>query len=97
MKDLEEVKRFLKGNKDKIKKEYKAEIIGIFGSFARREQRKESDLDILVKFEKGATLFDLVGLGNFLEKNLNIKVDIVTEKAIREELKDEILEDVVII
>jgi hypothetical protein len=79
------------------RKEYKAEIIGLFGSYARGEQKRSSDLDILVKFLEGATLFDLVGLADFLEEKLNVKVDIVSERAIRQEIKEQILKEVVMV
>jgi hypothetical protein len=96
-KDLEITMKFLKNLEDEIRKEYKSEIIGIFGSYARGEQRKSSDVDILVRFFERATLFDLVGLANFLEEKLNMKVDIVSEKAIRPELREQILKQVVMV
>lgn len=74
---------------------YKAEILGIFGSYAREESREGSDLDVLVRFDKGASLFDLSGLTEYLEDKLNIKVDVLSEKAIRSEIKDKILSDTV--
>ncbi|MEN6379404.1 MAG: nucleotidyltransferase family protein [Methanofastidiosum sp.] len=83
--------------KSEIRGNYKAEIIGIFGSYARGEQNKYSDVDILVRFYEGATLFDLVGLSDFLEDELKIKVDVVSERALRPELKDQILKEVVIV
>jgi len=52
-------------------------------------------LDILARFLEGATLFDFVGLGNFLEEKLNVKVDIVSERAVREELREGIFKEVV--
>jgi uncharacterized protein len=67
----------------------------VFGSYARREQRGSNDLDILAKFAEGATLFDFVGLGDFLEEKLNLEVDIVSEKALREELREGIFKEVV--
>jgi len=72
---------------------YFVERIGYFGSFSRNEQRNNSDLDILVSFKKpiGWEFFDLQ---EFLEKELNIKVDLVSEKAIKEQLKDKILNTV---
>lgn len=78
-----------------IKKEYKAEVIGLFGSYTRGEQKEGSDIDILVRFSEGATLLDFVGLANFLEEKLKIKVDIVSERAVRPELKEQILSEVV--
>jgi len=97
MKTIENIKRIVKENKDLIAKEFKAEIIGVFGSYVRGEQSKRSDIDILVRFEERATLFDLVGLGDFLEEKLGIKVDIVSERAVRPELKEKILKEVVTI
>jgi len=74
------------------------EIKGIFGSYVRGTQKKKSDLDVLVKFYRGATLFDLVGLAIFLEEKLDIKnVDVVPYDAVREEIKEKILKEVVYI
>lgn len=93
--ELERIIKTLRGSEEQIRKEYKAEIIGVFGSYVRGEQKARSDIDILVRFLEGATLFDLVGLGDFLEEKLKVKVDIVSERAIRQELKDRILQEVV--
>ena len=95
MKTLEDIKKNLCILKNEIKKQYKADIIGIFGSYVRNKQRKKSDLDILVKFYEGATLFEFVGLAIFLEEKLGIKVDIVPYDAIRNEIKNEILKETV--
>ena len=97
MKDLEAIKEKLKKLQDTIKDRYKAEVVGIFGSYVRGEQKKGSDLDILVRFEKGATLFDLVGLADFLEQKLKMKVDVVSERAVRPELKVRILKEMMAI
>jgi predicted nucleotidyltransferase len=96
----EKLKRILaklKSLEKEIKEEYRAEIIGVFGSYARGEQNKESDIDILVRFKEGATLFDFAGLANFLEEQLSMKVDVVSERALRPELENEILKEVVTI
>lgn len=95
MKELNEIKEMLRKNKGVIEKEFKAEIVGIFGSYARGEQKRESDVDIIVRFKEGATLLDLVGLADFIEEKLGIKADIVSERAIRPELKERILKEVV--
>ncbi|MFA5558263.1 MAG: nucleotidyltransferase family protein [Methanofastidiosum sp.] len=83
--------------KSEIRDNYKAEIIGIFGSYARGEQNKYSDVDILVRFYEGATLFDLVGLSDLLEDKLKIKVDVVSERALRPELKNQILKEAIMV
>jgi len=96
-KDLEITIKVLKNLEEEIRKEYKAEIIGLFGSYTRGEQKESSDVDILVRFFEGATLFDFVGLANFLEEELKMKVDIVSERAIRQELREQILKQVVMV
>lgn len=94
-KELDRIIKTIESLKERIRKEYKAEIVGLFGSYARGKQKEGSDADILVKFFEGATLFDFVGLGDFLEEKLNVKVDVVSERAIRQELKEKILKEVV--
>ena len=61
---------------------YQPTRVGIFGSYARDEQRLDSDLDILVSFEKRINLFDLIGIEMELSELLGIKVDLVSEQAI---------------
>lgn len=95
MKTLDEIKVILKKYRDEIRREFKAEIIGVFGSYVRGEEKPESDVDVLVRFKEGATLFDLVGLAEFLEERIGIKVDVVSERALRPELKEQILREVV--
>lgn len=95
MKKLKEIRKILKENKEVIAKEFKAEIVGIFGSYVRGEQRDDSDLDVLVKFHKGATLFELVGLAIFLEEKLGIKVDVVPYDTVREEIKEQIFKEAI--
>jgi len=87
----------LKELKPLIVSRYKAKEIGLFGSFARGEQREGSDIDVLVEFEEGADLFDLVGLVDYLEEALQQKVDVVPKRALREELRDSVLQEVLTI
>ncbi len=89
----DEILKTLGSLKAEVRQRFKAEIKGIFGSYVREEQKKSSDLDVLVEFDKGANLLDLVGLGLFLEENLNMKVDVVSESDLREEIKDIILKE----
>lgn len=87
----------LKELKPLITSRYKTKEIGLFGSFARGEQREDSDIDVLVEFEEGADLFDLVGLADYLEEALQQKVDVVPKRALREELREAVLREVVTI
>ncbi len=63
----------------------------LFGSAARGEAKKSSDIDILVKLKKGKSLFDFVGLKLELEEKLGKKVDLVEYAAIKPLLKQIIL------
>jgi len=70
---------------------------GIFGSFARGEGAKESDLDILVELEGKKTLFDLVSLKMELEKVTQREVDVVEYCTIHPRLKERILKEQVVV
>jgi len=95
MKNAAEIIRLLKTLKGYIAKNYKVKELGLFGSTIKNKQRLKSDIDILVDFKNGADLFDLVGLGQFLEEKLQCKVDIVPKRALRIELKKSVLAEVV--
>lgn len=70
--------------------------IGIFGSFARGEEREDSDLDVLVVFEEEQKTFDnYMDLKFYLEGLFGLEVDLVTEKALKPQLKDIIIKYVV--
>ena len=87
----------LKELKDEVRRKYKAELKGLFGSSVRGTEKAGSDIDVLVEFEEGANLLDLVGLSLFLEEKLHHPVDVVQESAIREELKEGILNEAVLV
>lgn len=93
--ELNNIIIFLQKNKSLIRNKYKADVQGVFGSYSRGEQGEESDLDILVRFDKDASLFTWGGLVNYLQEQLGIKVDVVSERALREELKSYIEKDLV--
>lgn len=61
-----------------------ASNVGVFGSIARGEQDAESDLDLVVDFEEGRSLFDLAGLVDELESLLGCPVNVVTRSSLRE-------------
>ena len=69
--------------------------MGLFGSYASEKQTDISDIDILVDFEDGASLFDFIGVSLFLEEEFKCKVDLVPKNAVREEIKDNIFRTVI--
>ena len=97
MNESEKILKTLRELKKSISDKYKVKRIGLFGSYLRGEQTVNSDIDILTNFQDDADLFDLVGLAQFLEEKLQQKVDIVSDSALRQELKDVILKEAVYI
>lgn len=98
-KSIEEVKEILKEHKEEVSRKYKVSEIGIFGSFVRGEQRKKSDIDILVEFDERNIpgLIKFIEMERYLEKLLRKKVDLVRKGGIRPELRKIILKEVVYI
>ena len=92
---IAEIQNTIASEKDEIRRRYKAEIKGIFGSYARGDFHADSDLDLLVDFDEGANLFDLVGLQQFLEEKLDCKVDLVSRRSLRAELRPSILNEMI--
>lgn len=74
-----------------ILRKYKARKAGFFGSCARGEMKKKSDVDILVELDEKFDLLDIIGIKIELEKAIRKKVDLVEYETIRPELKEIIL------
>lgn len=69
--------------------------LGLFGSYARDEQKKESDVDLLVEFEKGMKTFDnYMDLKFFLEELFGCEVDLVIREALKPQLKPYVMGDI---
>ena len=92
------IKEIITDNREQIlalADKYGAHNIRIFGSVANGTADAESDVDFLVDMEKGRSLFDMGGLLMDLQKLLNRKVDVVTEKGLRERIRDRVLNQAV--
>ena len=76
-----------------IAKHYHAVNVRVFGSVVRGEENKNSDIDLLVEFLPGASLFDQIGLIEELSSALGRKVDIVSERALNKTIKSQVLSD----
>ena len=88
MKSLEETQRVLREHKEEIRR-YSVVILGVFGSVARGEHKKTSDVDILVEIERpiGLKFFEL---WEELEKLLGCEVDLVRKKLFEGIIKKEL-------
>jgi len=93
MKTLEEIKKILAENKKLLEEKYKIKEIKIFGSYARHEQKKRSDVDILVDFYEVPDLLKFIEIERYLEELLGVKVDLVRKVVLRAELKDKIIKE----
>lgn len=78
-----------------VVKKFNPSMIGVFGSYARNEQTKESDLDLLIDFNSKINLLDLIGLEQELSEVLGIKVDLVTKRSVKENLLPFIQRDLI--
>ncbi|WP_297091526.1 nucleotidyltransferase family protein [Thermococcus sp.] len=91
---LRDVQRVLRVHKEELRERYGVKRIGVFGSYSRGEQKEDSDVDILVEFEKPIGLIDFIRLQEYLESLLGVKVDLVTKGALKKRIKERILQEV---
>lgn len=71
----------------------KVQEIGIFGSFARNEMNANSDIDVLVEYSRGTTILDIVKMKQDLFSLLGRKVDLVSKRAVRKQIMENIKND----
>ncbi|AJC71018.1 hypothetical protein X802_01550 [Thermococcus guaymasensis DSM 11113] len=91
---LEDVQKILRAHRKELREKYCVKHIGIFGSYSRNEQRMDSDVDILVEFERPVGLMTFVRLQEYLEELLGVKVDLVTKGALKRRIRERILKEV---
>lgn len=96
MKSLPEIKSILSSNKDYLSLKYNIKQLAIFGSYSRSEETKNSNLDIIVEFNKPIGI-EFIDLANELEKFLNIKVDLVSKKGIKPQYFSRIQNELIIV
>ena len=92
---IEDLEAFIRRNEAFFRSEFRITRIGIFGSYARGEQTTESDLDLIVEFEKNTgDLYDLkLQLKEFFLTQAGVKIDVCREKYIKPGFKQSILQE----
>ncbi|MCL2025531.1 MAG: nucleotidyltransferase family protein [Leptospirales bacterium] len=80
--------------KSQLQREYAVKSIGLFGSFATGSYTNDSDIDIMVEFERPVGV-EFIDLSYLLEKELNRKVDVVSIKGIKDKYLKEIERDII--
>ncbi len=92
---LEEVRQRLSAHLPTLTKAYHIRTVGLFGSYVRREQTPQSDLDVLVEFDEPPSLFEFIRLEDQLSGLLGVKVDLVMKEALKPAIGRRILQEYV--
>lgn len=98
--ELGEVARFvevLRHYKQDLKERYKVKSLGIFGSYVRNEQKRGSDLDVLVEFYDPPSLLRFLQLEHYLSDLLGVRVDMVMKDVLKPAIGRRIFSEVVFV
>jgi len=90
----QEIIKIIRNKKPEMESRYGVQRLGLFGSYVRGRQRKKSDIDILVTFNRDIDLFDFLDLRKYLESQLQTKVDLVMETALKPAIGKRMLSEV---
>jgi len=97
MKTAEEIKKIIAEYRPFLKEKFAVSTIALFGSYLKGEQDEKSDIDILVNFSRAVDLFEFIELENYLSEILGNKVDLVMKDALKTRIKEQILNESVVI
>lgn len=92
MTNLNDIKNILKSNKQRLTDKYGLSFMAIFGSYGRGQQTENSDVDILVDFQRPIGI-EFIDLANELETLLKIKVDLVSKNGVKPQYLKHIEQD----
>lgn len=93
--DLSEIRTLLRQEFPSLAERYGVRSLGLFGSYVRRENRPDSDLDVLVTFDPVPNLLEFIELENHLSDLLGVKVDLVLKDALKPRIGRRVLEEVI--
>lgn len=93
--NITQIKEIIEKQRDFLRQNYHVENLGVFGSVARGDNEEISDIDILVTFTKPTGIFKFISLEDYLSNLFGKKVDLVTKRALKPAIKDEVLQEVV--
>jgi hypothetical protein len=74
---------------------YSVETLEVFGSYVRSEQKKDSDLDVLVTFKEVPSLLTFIAIENYLSDLLGVKVDLVMKDSLKPKIGQQILREAI--
>ena len=94
MNSLDDIKSVLSQHKDELLKRYPIKKLAIFGSFAGNKQRDDSDIDILVEFDRSIGI-EFIDLADEIESLFGTNVDLVSKNGIKKSYYDNIKNDLI--
>jgi predicted nucleotidyltransferase len=94
MKNVNEIISILEDIKSYLVEKFKISEIGIFGSYVKNLNNAESDVDVLVDFSEPISFFKFLELEEYLENILQVKVDLVSKKALKPYIGKHILQEI---
>ncbi len=92
---LREILKILHQQVPILTERYSVEALEVFGSYVRDEQRKDSDLDILITFKEVPSLLTFIAIENYLSDLLEIKVDLVMKASLKPAIGKRILKEAI--
>ena len=92
---LKEILEILRQQIPILTERYGVEKLEVFGSYVRAEQKKDSDLDILVTFKEVPSLLTFIAIENYLSDMLGIKVDLVMKDSLKPKIGQQILHEAI--
>jgi uncharacterized protein len=92
---LEKILEILRQQLPMLTERYSVETLEVFGSYVRSEQKKDSDLDILVSFREVPSLLTFIAIENYLTDLLGVKVDLVMKDSLKPKIGGQILREAI--
>ncbi len=93
--NLDQIRATIHRHSAFLRRAYNVEKIGVFGSVAIGQNTEASDIDVLVDLSKPIGFFKFIELEEFLSKVLGKNVDLVTQKALKPTIKEDILRELI--
>ena len=92
---LDEIRSIIREHLPELRQQYGVKSLGIFGSYTRGKEKKRSDLDILVEFDRIGTLLEYIKLEDTLSELLGVKVDLVDRSTLKQGISARILREAI--
>ncbi len=93
----DDIKTTIMTLKDNLKQKYHIKNISLFGSYAREEQREDSDVDLLVDFDITPDLLTFIEIEEFLSDKLGKNVDLIPARKLKKSLQNQILNEAIVL